>query len=68
MLPLLPLSLVLVASVAGTPLLVKRDDVTSVVNLANNTGTPGHLASGFIYGIPDTPDRKYTSTRICPSR
>jgi hypothetical protein len=32
--------------------------------LGNNTGSPEHLASGFIYGIPDTqdqiPDHFYT--------
>jgi hypothetical protein len=25
--------------------------------LGNNTGTPQHLASGFIYGIPDQPNQ-----------
>lgn len=28
-------------------------DQITVVNLADNTGTPEHLASGFIYGIPN---------------
>lgn len=27
---------------------------TSIVNLNNNTGSIGHLASGILYGIPDT--------------
>lgn len=37
--------------------LEKRRSVsgTAVVDLAVNTGNPQHLASGFIYGIPDTP-------------
>lgn len=30
---------------------------TATVNLAVPQGTPSHLASGFIYGIPDTPDQ-----------
>ncbi|RDW59995.1 glycoside hydrolase-3 [Coleophoma crateriformis] len=30
---------------------------TSTVTLSNDTGTPGHLASGILYGIPDTPDQ-----------
>jgi hypothetical protein len=51
------------AAVAGSPL-DKLDSVTSVVNLGNITGTPEHLASGFIYGIPNTsnqiPDHFYT--------
>ncbi|KAF8864063.1 glycoside hydrolase [Acephala macrosclerotiorum] len=57
------LFLALATVVAGSPL-VQRDTVTSVVDLSNNTGTPAHLASGFIYGIPDTanqiPDHFYT--------
>lgn len=46
--------------------LEKRTSVTgtAVVNLGINTGDPRHLASGFIYGIPDTagqiPDHFYT--------
>lgn len=46
----------LLGAVAGSPL-VPRDSVTAVVNLGNNTGTPGHLASGILYGIPDTKDQ-----------
>ncbi|KAH7418322.1 glycoside hydrolase family 39 protein [Cadophora sp. MPI-SDFR-AT-0126] len=57
------LTLLLAASVASNPL-EKRVSGTSVVNLSNNTGTPGHLASGILYGIPDTanqiPDHFYT--------
>src|SRR5450756_2355323 len=50
------LSLLCAAVVAAIPL-EQRDTVTSTVNLGNNTGTPQHLASGFIYGIPDRPDQ-----------
>lgn len=28
---------------------------TAIVDLSNNTGTPQRLASGILYGIPDTP-------------
>lgn len=50
------LSLLCAAVVAASPL-EQRDTITSIVNLGNNTGTPQHLASGFIYGIPDHPDQ-----------
>lgn len=30
-----------------------RDSVTAVVNFANNTGAPQHLAAGTLYGLPD---------------
>lgn len=50
------LPLFLVASAFGSPL-EKRVSGTSVVNLGNNTGSPEHLASGILYGIPDTPDQ-----------
>ncbi|KAL1887122.1 hypothetical protein Sste5346_010428 [Sporothrix stenoceras] len=30
---------------------------TATINLTVPQGTPEHLASGFIYGIPDTPDQ-----------
>lgn len=30
---------------------------TSTVTLSNDTGTPRQLASGMIYGIPDTPNQ-----------
>lgn len=39
-------------SLAGRVL--KRDSVTAVVNFFNNTGAPQHLASGLLYGVPDT--------------
>ncbi|KAJ3882510.1 glycoside hydrolase family 39 protein [Lentinula edodes] len=32
-------------------------DQITTVNLADNTGTPMHLASGFLYGIPDAPEQ-----------
>lgn len=50
------LPLLLAASAFGN-LLSKRVSGTSVVSLGNNTGTPGHLASGILYGIPDTPNQ-----------
>ena len=59
------LALLCATSVVGMPNAVaKRQSGTSVVNLGNNTGTPQHLASGVLYGIPDTanqiPDHFYT--------
>lgn len=30
-----------------------RDSVTATVDLSSSNGSPQHLASGFIYGIPD---------------
>lgn len=51
------LSLFLAASAVANPLVSRQVSGTSTVNLRNNTGTPGHLAAGFIYGIPDTPDQ-----------
>lgn len=33
----------------------KRADNTAVVHLGTSRGTSQHLASGFIYGVPDTP-------------
>lgn len=33
----------------------KRADNTAVVHLGTSRGASEHLASGFIYGIPDTP-------------
>ena len=41
----------------NTDPLAKRVLGTSTVNLNNNTGTPNHLASGVLYGIPDTPNQ-----------
>ena len=37
--------------------LAQADDITATVNLAVSRGSPYHWASGFIYGIPDTPDQ-----------
>ncbi|KAJ5703300.1 hypothetical protein N7493_011689 [Penicillium malachiteum] len=37
--------------------LARADDITATVNLAVSRGSPYHWASGFIYGIPDTPDQ-----------
>lgn len=60
----LPLLFAASAVASPSPLLAKRVSGTSTVTLSNNTGTPAHLASGFIYGIPDTanqiPDHFYT--------
>jgi hypothetical protein len=40
------------------PSLERRNALgTATVDLANRQGTPQHLASGFIYGIPDTPNQ-----------
>lgn len=44
--------LMVTSSLAGRVL--KRDSVTAVVNFGNNTGAPQHLASGLLYGVPDT--------------
>ena len=58
------LAFLLAAVAAANPLASRQVLGTSTVNLGNNTGTPAHLASGFIYGIPDTqnqiPDQFYT--------
>jgi hypothetical protein len=48
----LPLLFAVSAVASPNPFLAKRVSGTSTVTLSNNTGTPGHLASGFIYGIP----------------
>lgn len=58
------LTFVLASAAVANPLETRQVSGTSTVNLANNTGNPSHLASGFIYGIPDTanqiPDHFYT--------
>lgn len=46
----------LVAFATATPLIERATD-TSIVQLSNNTGSPTHLASGILYGIPDTPNQ-----------
>jgi hypothetical protein len=38
---------------SALPHLSARDGGTSVVNFANNTGTPQYLASGILYGLPE---------------
>lgn len=58
-------SLFLLASyVAATVLPRQTIEGTATVNLSNNTGTPAHLASGILYGIPNTqgqiPDEFFT--------
>lgn len=58
MLQTLFLAIICATSVLGVPnALSKRQSGTSVVNLSNDTGTPQHLASGVLYGIPDTPNQ-----------
>lgn len=42
------------AQLASAGPLQTRDTVTAQVNFNNNTGTPQHLASGLLYGVPDT--------------
>lgn len=41
----------------------KRDSITANVYFNKNTGAPQHLASGLLYGVPDTqnqvPDHWY---------
>jgi len=60
--------LILSGSVLAFPAaqdLEKRDTMTAHVDLSSNLGAPTHLASGFIYGIPDAagqiPDHWYTN-------
>lgn len=60
-----PVSFLLLASyVAAISLPRQTIEGTAVVNLNNNTGSPTHLASGILYGIPNTqdqiPDKFYT--------
>lgn len=50
-------SLLLAGTALGNPVHQKRDSVTAQVNFANNTGKPQHLASGILYGLPDTPNQ-----------
>jgi hypothetical protein len=53
-------------AVALEPHRIKRQDVkgTATINLAMPLGTPRHIASGFLYGIPiaqnQVPDHFYT--------
>jgi hypothetical protein len=39
---------------ASASSLQSRDTVTAQVNFNQNTGWPQHLASGLLYGVPDT--------------
>ena len=41
-----------------------RDSKTAVVNFANDTGIPEHLASGLLYGVPDAKDQIPVSSAI----
>lgn len=58
---------------SATPVeIAKRQLGTATVSLAQPSGTPSHLASGFIYGIPDNgssvstqiPDHFYTDIKF----
>jgi len=58
------LSILCVSTLPGTVLahpasfmMEKRDGMTANVDLSSNLGSPTHFASGFIYGILDTPDQ-----------
>jgi hypothetical protein len=45
----------LAAAALAAPTIEKRSvSGNAIVNLNSSTGTPAHLASGFIYGLPDT--------------
>lgn len=43
----------LLPAVLALPSLQQRDGTTSYVDFSNNTGTPQHLASGILYGVPN---------------
>lgn len=47
--------LVSAVAVVGQP--QKRSVPISTVNLLEKTGKPHHLASGLLYGVPNTPDQ-----------
>ncbi|KAB8542082.1 hypothetical protein FH972_025545 [Carpinus fangiana] len=60
----LEMLLITFLSVSSAPLVLsaalgprQSSDNTATVDLAVNRGTPEHLASGIIYGIPDTPNQ-----------
>lgn len=61
-----------VATVPAKPI-VARDSKTAVVNFANDTGTPQHLASGLLYGVPDAKNQipvsnfVYQTTQLTPA-
>lgn len=46
--------LAITALAKANPLEVRQSTTTAVVNFGNNTGTPQHLASGTLYGLPDS--------------
>ncbi len=54
---MISLLLLLGTSLAFASPQVRQVAGTSTVDLRNITGPPEHLASGFIYGIPDTPNQ-----------
>lgn len=43
----------LAAAASANPLERRASTVTAIVNFGNNTGTPQHLASGTLYGLPN---------------
>lgn len=47
------LGLLAVTAAVANPLEHRQSTTTAVVNFGNNTGTPQHLASGTLYGLPD---------------
>lgn len=59
--------MVLLTSLAllGSAALASAQTYTASVDLSKKTGTPTHVASGILYGIPDTPnvipDKWYTT-------
>ena len=61
---LTPLPIALGVAAASTLPQKRQISGTAYVDLSTDTGTPKNLASGFIYGIPDTqdqvPDKFYT--------
>lgn len=65
-----PLPLVTEGPTARAIAIEKRQaaSLTATVTLSSNIGAPSHLASGFIYGIPDVagqiPDSFYTGMVI----
>lgn len=46
---------VLALPAADSGLSQSHDNKTATIALSSSKGTPNHLASGFIYGIPDRP-------------
>lgn len=51
------LGLLLAGTAISSPAPQKRATDTAQVNFRNNTGRPQHLASGLLYGLPDTPNQ-----------